>query len=112
MSMSSTTRQLQNLIDRAGDRERVPLALERAAPESGGGGVAVEITAAVAYNKYTVDVYGDGVYDDAGAAKSATETGKTCFIRQIAVGSTIPLGTILTASAVGEHYEADIVRWI
>lgn len=79
---------------------------------AGAGGVAVKTTAKVSDTKYTVDVYAEGMFDDAGAAKSATDSGKTLFIRQIAAGSTIPNGTFLDADPVDDHYEVNILRWL
>jgi len=79
-----------------------------------GSAVTVQITAWVAYNRYTVDVYANGVFDSSlNPITTPTATGKTLMIEQIAVGSNLPVGTRLTAKKRGAHYEAELgARWL
>ena len=74
--------------------------------------VPVVVAAKVAYNKYTVSVYGNGRYDDAGSDQPATLTGKTLWIYDIASSETIPAGTWLMAVRVNTHYEGQVPIWL
>lgn len=73
---------------------------------SGGGSIPVKVTAVVSDQKYTVSVYANGAYTDAGAAVAATETGQVLYILNTLVDS-LDVDTWLMASKYGTHYEAE-----
>lgn len=78
----------------------------------GGGGICVVVTSSVAYNHYLCSVYGNGYRDDGGTPVAVTETGKDLWIDQIAAASVVPNGTMLRATKIGTHYEAEVPRWL
>lgn len=113
---SRTARRIESV-----ERQLPNVPVRSAVPEvaaSGGGAVPVQITAVVASpasfygHKYTVSVYGDGRYDDAGALQSPTETGKTLFLLALASGTAVDVNTWLMATPVGDHYEATVPQWL
>lgn len=108
---------------------QVALSVASATGASGTVTVPVKILSMVAYNRYLVDVYSDGMFYSAGDVdntgsvhalgdprpadpRPVPDTGIVLFIRQIATGSTIPNNTILDATPVGDHYEASVPRWL
>ena len=74
--------------------------------------VPVQITAQVAYNKYTVDVFGDGRFEDDGTPYVATVEDATLWIYNIATSETIPNATWVMAVPVDGHYEGQVPIWL
>ncbi len=72
----------------------------------------VLVTSEVAYNHYLCSVYENGFFDDAGTPQSATAVGQDLWILQINNVASVPLATIMFATKVGNHYEADVIRWL
>jgi len=74
--------------------------------------VPVQITAKVAYNKYTVDVFGNGRFEDDGTPYTATIEDATLWIYDIASSETIPNDTWVMAMPVSGHYEGQVPIWL
>jgi len=87
--------------------------------DSGGGDGNTPVEIAYSYSPptgkgpYSAYLYGDGFFDDTGTPVAHTEHIDNLYIRQIATAATVPSGTILSATLVGDHYEADLTsRWL
>jgi len=73
--------------------------------------VMAKVQAKISQHKYYLDIYGDGLYDDAGATQAATLTDEDGFINQIST-DTIPVDTVVMAIKVDNHYEFQLPVWL
>jgi len=81
-----------------------------------GGGVAspcvwVQIRTHVASINWTGDVYADGRYTDAGAAKSATASAVALIMPDLSASATEAIDEWCLAVEVDGHYEGYIATW-
>ena len=97
------------------ERQRLQQVEDRVAalpvsPAIGGAGggttVLAKVTSKVSDNVYLCSLYA------AGYAETATVTGVTVKIPQIATGATIPVNTWLLVVKAGDHYEGQVPVWL
>ena len=73
------------------------------------GRIKTKITA----NEYTVDVYEDGLFDDAGSANTPTEAGATAYIDQIhADGIPVADEPVVYLLRFNDHWEMQVPVWL
>ena len=71
-----------------------------------------KIVAKISQNVYTVDIYEDGIYDDAGSTKAKTEVATQCFCHQISNYDTIPANTVVYLLRFDDHWEFQVPTWL